>query len=95
MKIVLFQPLIPQNTGNIARTCLLLNAELILVRPMGFNLSDKMLKRAGMDYWEEVKWDEIDQLEHYIQEQKKPFYFFSSKATKLCKNSNEALQKVL
>ena len=51
MHIVLVQPEIPQNTGNIARTCAATGAKLHLIRPLGFELSDKYLKRAGLDYW--------------------------------------------
>ena len=52
--VVLFEPEIPQNTGNIARTCACTGAHLHLVEPMGFRLSNKMLGRAGMDYWDSV-----------------------------------------
>ena len=51
LNIVLFQPQIPQNTGNIARTCAATGARLHLVKPMGFTVDDKKLKRAGLDYW--------------------------------------------
>ncbi|WP_315120982.1 tRNA (uridine(34)/cytosine(34)/5-carboxymethylaminomethyluridine(34)-2'-O)-methyltransferase TrmL [uncultured Clostridium sp.] len=51
LNIVLFQPEIPQNTGNIARTCVLTNCKLHLIEPLGFNLDEKHLKRAGLDYW--------------------------------------------
>lgn len=51
MNIVLFNPEIPQNTGNIARTCAATGATLHLIEPLGFSLSDKYLKRAGLDYW--------------------------------------------
>ena len=51
MHIVLYHPEIPQNTGNIARTCAATGAKLHLIRPLGFELSDKYLKRAGLDYW--------------------------------------------
>ena len=54
MKIVLFEPLIPQNTGSIARMCAATYTELHLVEPLGFELSDRYLKRAGLDYWNEV-----------------------------------------
>jgi tRNA (cytidine/uridine-2'-O-)-methyltransferase len=50
-RIVLIQPLIPPNTGNIARTCAATNTELHLVGPLGFEISDRTLKRAGLDYW--------------------------------------------
>lgn len=55
LKVVLVEPEIPANTGNIARTCLTLDAELHLVGRLGFSLADKDLKRAGMDYWPQVK----------------------------------------
>ena len=54
MKIVLYQPEIPQNTGNIVRTCSVTNTSLTLVRPLGFSLASRHLKRAGLDYWNEV-----------------------------------------
>ncbi|MCC3237732.1 tRNA (uridine(34)/cytosine(34)/5-carboxymethylaminomethyluridine(34)-2'-O)-methyltransferase TrmL, partial [Pediococcus acidilactici] len=53
--IVLFEPLMPANTGNIARTCAGTNAVLHLIKPLGFEISDKTLKRAGLDYWDSVK----------------------------------------
>ena len=52
--IALFQPRIPQNTGNIARTCAAFKIKLELIKPLGFSLEDKYLKRAGLDYWEYV-----------------------------------------
>lgn len=54
--IVLLEPEIPANTGNIGRTCLVTGARLHLIEPMGFILNDKNLKRAGLDYWDELKW---------------------------------------
>ncbi len=81
MNIILFQPQIPQNTGNIVRTCLALNAVLTLVRPLGFSINSKKLKRAGLDYWDEVKIDIIDDLESFIDSQNKTPYFLSSKVT--------------
>ena len=51
LKIALYEPRIPQNTGNIARTCAAFNLELDLIEPLGFSLDDKYLKRAGLDYW--------------------------------------------
>ncbi|MCY6483157.1 tRNA (uridine(34)/cytosine(34)/5-carboxymethylaminomethyluridine(34)-2'-O)-methyltransferase TrmL [Clostridium aestuarii] len=51
LHIVLFQPEIPQNTGNIGRTCYLTNSRLHLIKPLGFELDDKQVKRAGLDYW--------------------------------------------
>lgn len=51
INIVLYQPEIPQNTGNIARTCALTESKLHLIKPLGFSISDKAVKRAGLDYW--------------------------------------------
>jgi len=56
MNIVLVGPEIPPNTGNIARLCAATNTKLHLIEPFGFKLDDKQLKRAGMDYWEQVQW---------------------------------------
>lgn len=80
MKIVLYQPQIPQNTGNIVRTCAVTGADLVLVRPLGFSISDRWLKRAGLDYWEGVSVDVIDDLESFLNEHEE-CYFFSSHAT--------------
>jgi tRNA (cytidine/uridine-2'-O-)-methyltransferase len=56
MNIVLVEPEIPPNTGNVARLCAATRSTLHLIEPFGFRLDDKQLKRAGMDYWEQVKW---------------------------------------
>lgn len=55
MQIVLVEPEIPQNTGNIARTCALTGTTLNLVKPLGFSITDRYLKRAGLDYWDQVE----------------------------------------
>ena len=84
MKVILYQPQIPQNTGNIVRTCAVTGCDLIMVKPLGFSTDDRWLKRAGLDYWEGVEVTLIDNLEDYLeQEQDTPFYFFSSKAKTL------------
>ena len=83
MKIILFQPQIPQNTGNIVRTCAVTGTDLIMVTPLGFSTSDRWLKRAGLDYWEGVSVTLIDDLEALLSETKNGFYFFSSKADTL------------
>lgn len=83
MKVILFQPQIPQNAGNIVRTCAVTGCELVMVRPLGFSTHDRWLKRAGLDYWEGVDVSFIDDLEMYLEQQTAPFYFFSSKATSL------------
>ena len=56
LHVVLYQPDIPQNTGNIGRTCVAVGAKLWLIRPLGFRLDEKHLRRAGMDYWQHVQW---------------------------------------
>ncbi len=56
LRIVLLEPEIPPNTGNIARLCAGTGAELHLIEPLGFELNDRQLKRAGMDYWQHVQW---------------------------------------
>ena len=81
--IVLVEPEIPQNTGNIVRTCAATGCRLHLVRPLGFEVSDKYLKRAGLDYWHFVDityYDSIDEL--FEKNANGKFYFFSTKAAK-------------
>lgn len=58
--VVLHQPEIPQNTGNVGRSCLACGAKLWLVRPLGFRLDEKRLRRAGLDYWRELEWEAVD-----------------------------------
>ena len=79
--IILYRPQIPQNAGNIVRTCHATGCNLVLVRPLGFKTDDKSLKRAGLDYWEGVDVTLIDDLMEYLENETRPFYFFSSKAT--------------
>lgn len=64
MEIVLVEPEIPQNTGNIARTCALTGTRLHLIKPLGFSLADRYMKRAGLDYWDQVDvnvWENFDE----------------------------------
>ena len=82
MKVVLFQPQIPQNTGNIVRTCAATRSSLILVPPLGFSVSSRYLKRAGLDYWAGVSVDHVQNLFEYLQTLSSPFYFFSTKGKK-------------
>ncbi len=67
MHIVLFEPEIPQNTGNIARTCALTRSVLHLVKPIGFSLEDRYLKRAGLDYWDKVEVNMWDSWDDFLQ----------------------------
>ena len=81
--IVLVEPEIPQNTGNIARTCAATGCTLHLVKPLGFEVNDKYLKRAGLDYWQfvEVKiWESFDELQSAYPDGR--FYYFTTKGRK-------------
>lgn len=85
VKVVLVHPQIPPNTGNIARTCAALETELHLVGPLGFELSDRYLKRAGLDYWPHVKLHyhlTLEAFQEYHQEQGGRLVGFSVKGTK-------------
>ena len=86
--IVLVEPEIPQNTGNISRTCAATHSTLHLVRPLGFEISDRTLKRAGLDYWQflDVRYyDSFQELmdKHYTGDN---FYFMSTKGSKVYSN---------
>lgn len=80
--VVLYRPEIPQNTGNIVRTCSVTGCSLVLTTPLGFSTSEKQLRRAGLDYWDEVNIEKISDLEQFLEKTDRPFYFFSSKASK-------------
>ncbi|MBE6626195.1 MAG: tRNA (cytidine(34)-2'-O)-methyltransferase [Ruminococcaceae bacterium] len=81
INIVLHEPEIPQNTGNIARTCAATGAALHIIRPMGFEIDDRKLKRAGLDYWHQLDITYYDNLDDFFS--KNPscnFYCFTTKA---------------
>jgi len=80
INIVMVEPEIPQNTGNIARTCAATGARLHLVGPMGFEIDDKKLKRAGLDYWEYLDITYYDSLEEFFNKNNGDFYYFTTKA---------------
>lgn len=82
MRIILYQPQIPQNTGNIVRTCSVSNSKLTLIEPLGFSTSERMLKRAGLDYWDQADIEILPSLEELLKNHAGAFYFFSSKAKK-------------
>lgn len=67
LNIVLYQPEIPQNTGNIARTCVLTNSRLHLIKPMSFTIDDKQVKRAGLDYWKDLDLEIHESYEDFIK----------------------------
>lgn len=71
-KIVLFAPEIPGNTGSIGRTCVALNLELILIKPYGFEIDEKAVRRAGLDYWKYVQLKEFDSWEDFLQQENPP-----------------------
>ena len=79
MNIVLYQPEIPPNTGNIARTCACTDASLHLIRPLGFSTDEKAVKRAGLDYWDKLDIYYHDSLEQLIKEQKDANFYFTTK----------------
>ncbi len=82
MNIVLVEPEIPQNTGNIVRTCAATGARLHIVKPMGFEIDDKKLKRAGLDYWHFLNIKYYENLDDFFEKNKGGrFYYLSSKGT--------------
>jgi tRNA (cytidine/uridine-2'-O-)-methyltransferase len=74
--IILFQPEIPQNTGNIGRLCAFIDARLHLIHPLGFKINDKNLRRAGMDYWKSLQVLEYENWEEFIISPRKPDRIF-------------------
>ncbi len=81
LHVVLFEPEIPQNTGNIARTCAATNTALDLVHPLGFSISDKAVKHAGLDYWKDVQITEYSSIKDFLEKHKDDeLYFYSTKA---------------
>ena len=84
INIVLHEPEIPQNTGNIARTCAATGAALHLIRPLGFAIDDRKLKRAGLDYWHQLDITYYDGLaDFYAKNPEADVYYFSTKAKHL------------
>ncbi len=70
INVVMVEPEIPQNTGNIARTCAATNSKLHLVYPLGFSITDKYLKRAGLDYWDKLEIEKHDSLQAFLEKYK-------------------------
>lgn len=84
--VVLVEPEIPPNTGNVGRLCLATQSTLHLVKPLGFSLDDRQLKRAGLDYWEEVDvrlWDSLEELQQ-AQPSDARYFFLTTKTTRSC-----------
>ena len=83
LNIVLYEPEIPQNTGNIARTCAATGASLHLIRPLGFEIDNAKLKRAGLDYWDKLDITYYDSYEDFLQKRPEAIgntYYFTTKA---------------
>ena len=80
LNIVMVEPEIPQNAGNVARTCAATGARLHLVGPMGFKIDDKKLKRAGLDYWHLLDITYYDSLDEFFAKNSGEFFFFSTKS---------------
>ncbi len=85
INIVMVEPEIPQNTGNVARTCAITGAKLHLVGPMGFKIDDKKLKRAGLDYWDLLDITYYENLDEFFAKTKceNNFYYFTTKGKKI------------
>lgn len=84
MNIVLFEPEIPQNTGNVARTCVVTGTKLHLIEPMGFSVSDKWVKRAGLDYWSLLDLEIHENFQTFVDKYgKHPFYLLTTKGQKV------------
>ena len=84
LNIVLVEPQIPQNTGNISRTCAVTGARLHLVKPLGFEVTDKQLKRAGLDYWNELDITYYENLDDFFTKNSGGmFFYFTTKGRKI------------
>lgn len=84
LNIVLVEPQIPQNTGNISRTCAVTGAALHLIKPYGFEITDKHLKRAGLDYWDKLEIYEYENLDEFFEQNKEgSFFYFTTKGKNL------------
>lgn len=82
MNIVLYEPEIPSNTGNIARTCVITDSTLHLIKPLGFSLEDKYLKRAGLDYWEFLDIFIYENIDEFFSKNKGRYFFLTTKSSK-------------
>lgn len=89
--VVIVEPEIPQNTGNISRTCVVTNTTLHLVRPFGFEISDRTLKRAGLDYWKDLNVFYYDSFEQAVELNKGARFFMASTHAK--KNYADVMYK--
>lgn len=100
LHVVLFQPEIPPNTGNIGRTCVALGAKLWLVEPLGFEISEKQLRRAGLDYWQHLEWEAVKNWQALTTRLQGPFsqgraWFFTKTAKRFYTDAKYARGDVL
>lgn len=82
MNIVLMNPEMPANTGNIARTCVLTNSTLHLIKPLGFEIDEKRIRRAGLDYWPYLDLKIWDSFEHFLENKGSGKMYFATTKTK-------------
>ncbi len=78
MNIVLLEPEIPYNTGNIGRTCVATNTSLHLIKPLGFSLDEKQVKRAGLDYWKDIDLYVYESFEEFVRINNNPIIYMST-----------------
>lgn len=96
LNIVLVEPEIPQNTGNIARTCAAIGAKLHLVKPLGFNIDEKQVKRAGLDYWDKLEIEEHNNFKDFLRKYKPEennMFFITTKGTHCYSDVNYSKMK--
>ena len=82
INVVLYSPEIPQNTGNISRTCAVTGARLHIIKPIGFEISDRTLKRAGLDYWDKLDVTYYESYEDFLCRNDGEMYYFSAHGTR-------------
>ena len=87
INIVLLEPEIPANTGNIGRSCLAAGSALHLIRPLGFSISDKQIKRAGMDYWDQLDVRYYDDFDDFLDQNGNPVVYMTSSKVDRCYTS--------
>lgn len=93
LNLVLVEPQIPQNTGNISRTCAVTGAALHLIKPYGFVITDKHLKRAGLDYWNKLDIYEYNNLDEFFERNFGEFYYFTTKGLNVHSEAEYPLDK--
>jgi tRNA (cytidine/uridine-2'-O-)-methyltransferase len=89
INVVMVEPEIPQNTGNIARTCAATGAKMHLVKPLGFQIEDKYLKRAGLDYWDKLEIEEHESFQEFLEKyrpEENNMFFITTKGKKCYSN---------